>query len=138
MSHFGDLSSDRDRRNEVKVQVIYAFSDVSVDFTVSEEEVDVRVGLMQDIHSFVDQAHRRDKFITAKLVHINQVSGRHNQQMIRSVGSTRQKYLKMLVFVDDNFLFRRAERAGLRLKILIDAVLVGLHYDLEGLKFVAE
>ena len=64
MSHLGNLSSDGDGWNEVKVQVIYAFPDVAVDFTISEEKIDVRIGLMQDIHSFVDEKHCRSKFVT--------------------------------------------------------------------------
>ena len=46
------------------VGVIHAFSDVAVDFTVSEEKIDVRIGLMQDIHSFIDEKHCRGKFFT--------------------------------------------------------------------------
>ena len=64
MSHLGNLSSDGDGWNEVKVEVIHAFSDVAVDFTVSEEKIDVRIGLMQDIHSFIDEKHCRGKFVT--------------------------------------------------------------------------
>ena len=57
MSHLGNLSSDGDGWNEVKVEVIHAFSDVAVDFSISEEKVDVRIGLMQDIHSFIYEKH---------------------------------------------------------------------------------
>ena len=46
MSHLGNLSSDSDGWNEVKVEVIHAFSDVAVDFSVSEKKIDVRIGLM--------------------------------------------------------------------------------------------
>lgn len=64
MSHLRNLSSDGDGWNEVKVEVIHAFSDVAVDFTVSEKKIDVRIGLMQDIHSFIDEKHCRGKFVT--------------------------------------------------------------------------
>ena len=57
MSHLGNLSSDGDGWNEVKVEVVHAFSDVAVDFSVSEKKIDVRIGLMQDSHSFIDEKH---------------------------------------------------------------------------------
>lgn len=99
MPHFGDLSAKRDRRDEMKVEVVYGFSDISADRPVSEEEVDIGVGEMQLVHSFFDEVHGGAELLTAELVHIDEVFMWNNKQMVRCIRCTSKDDFEICVFI---------------------------------------